>query len=207
MFSSFGALFISYVLSTHSSSFVTVRKSLRGKNASSQEEQEDEKAPTDEPPPSSPKASSSLSKGPAKLSTDRKRTKSASRANKDATSPGPKSQTPKGCVREEEPGKDKRSRADVKVVGKQRREVVGPESKRSRTQSPSVPADFKLPELNPDDPLGTEFVVPAYFCNLCSVFYQNNAEEPHCNSQTHLDNIEKHYRELEQKSLKAASCE
>ncbi|XP_041635455.1 uncharacterized protein LOC121504596 isoform X2 [Cheilinus undulatus] len=180
-----------------------VRKSLRGKNVGSKAEQEDKKAPTDEPPSSSPKASSSLSKGPSKLSTDRKlevqRPKSVRRANKD--------QTPKGCVKEEGPGKDKRSRADVKVVGKQRREVVGPESKRSRTQSPSVPADFKLPELKPDDPLGTEFVVPAYFCNLCSVFYQNNAEEPHCNSQTHLDNVEKHYRELEQKSLKAASCD
>ncbi|KAM6959898.1 matrin-3-like [Tautogolabrus adspersus] len=95
----------------------------------------------------------------------------------------------------------------MKVVSKKRRGAVGPEAKRSRSQSPSVPDDFKLPELKPDNPLGNQFVVPAYFCNLCSVFYQHESttEEPHCSSQTHLHNLQKHYEELQQKSAGSSS--
>ncbi|KAM6959800.1 uncharacterized protein LKV04_021450 [Tautogolabrus adspersus] len=98
--------------------------------------------------------------------------------------------------------KDEKSRTDSKDVSKKRRDADGPEAKRSRSQSPSVPADFKMPEFKPDNPLGKEFVVPGYFCSLCSVFYQHEstAKELHCSSQTHFNNLQKHYRELQQKA-------
>lgn len=40
------------------------------------------------------------------------------------------------------------------VVSKRKKELVGPEAKRSRSQSPCVAADFKLPPFNPSSPLG-----------------------------------------------------
>lgn len=40
------------------------------------------------------------------------------------------------------------------VVSKQRSELVGPEPKRSRSQSPCVAADFKMPTFKPNNPLG-----------------------------------------------------
>ncbi|XP_041634855.1 zinc finger protein 638-like [Cheilinus undulatus] len=58
-------------------------------------------------------------------------------------------------------------------------------------QLPSLPADYRLPELKPINPLCEEFVVPAYFCNLCFVYcHESNAKELHCSSQTHLDNLQ-----------------
>ncbi|KAM9836620.1 uncharacterized protein ACBR49_019064 [Aulostomus maculatus] len=86
--------------------------------------------------------------------------------------------------------------------GKRRSEPVGPEAKRSRSQSPCVAATFELPAFRPDNPLGQAFVVPksGFFCNLCSVFYLNEstAKEVHCSSQRHYDNLKKYYQKLQQ---------
>ncbi|XP_060887057.1 uncharacterized protein LOC132958324 isoform X2 [Labrus mixtus] len=174
-----------------------VSKSTGRKDATSGKEKEEKKA----------SSSSSMDKDSSKLSTDGtlnvQRTagmKTASKAESGSASVGLENKKLEGRLEEGE--KEGRSRADLKVVSKKRRDAVGPEAKRSRSQSPSVPADFKLPEFKTNNSLGNEFVVPAYFCNLCSVFYQHEsaAEGPHCSSQTHLNNLQKHYEELQQKS-------
>ncbi|XP_076743338.1 uncharacterized protein LOC106675267 [Maylandia zebra] len=101
------------------------------------------------------------------------------------------------------------SMADIKVVGKRRRELVGPEAKPSRSQSPCVVADFRLPQFNPNSPIGQEFVVPksGFFCNICSVFCLNEktAKELHCCSQKHYDNLQKYYEERRQRATKTLS--
>uniref|UniRef100_A0AAQ5YAE1 Matrin-type domain-containing protein n=1 Tax=Amphiprion ocellaris TaxID=80972 RepID=A0AAQ5YAE1_AMPOC len=60
---------------------------------------------------------------------------------------------------------------------KRRKQLIGPEAKKPRCQSP-----------------GVEFVVPksGFFCELCSVFYLNeiSAKETHCSSQRHYHNLE-----------------
>uniref|UniRef100_A0A3Q2ZMM6 Zinc finger protein 638-like n=1 Tax=Kryptolebias marmoratus TaxID=37003 RepID=A0A3Q2ZMM6_KRYMA len=80
------------------------------------------------------------------------------------------------------------------IVNKRKQELISPEAKRSRSQSPCVPMDFKLPPFNPKNPLGLEFVVPksGFFCNLCSIFYLNEstAKEIHCSSERHYDNLQ-----------------
>ncbi|XP_076019056.1 uncharacterized protein LOC143010565 [Genypterus blacodes] len=107
--------------------------------------------------------------------------------------------------REEEGG----SGAAVKVDGKRRTEAVGPEAKRARLWSPAGPADCKLPPFRPNNPLGLEFVVPkcGFFCNVCSEFYmaENITKELHCSSQSHYSHLEKHYKELKQRSPQSCS--
>ncbi|XP_060887811.1 uncharacterized protein LOC132958789 [Labrus mixtus] len=188
-----------------------VRKSTRGKNVVSHEE---EKEPSDDLPPASLEASSSMDKDASKLSNVGEQAvqkaaevEATTQADIDTASADPELQpedkTLEKCAEiSEEEEREEKSRTDIKDASKKRRDAVGPEAKRSRSQSPSVPADFKLLEFKPNNPLGKEFVVPGYFCKLCSVFYkhESTAKELHCSSQTHFNNLQKHYRELQQKA-------
>ncbi|AWO97354.1 putative zinc finger protein 638-like [Scophthalmus maximus] len=180
-----------------------VRKSTRGNRDGAKDEREDEResSGSDVPP----------LKDPSTLSSDGQREiqKSegggASQAHVDAASAGqdlrpehPESQSLERCMEEGEEEEEGWSRPDVKVVTKRKSELVGPEAKRSRSQSPCVAADLNLPPFSPNNPLGQEFVVPksGYFCNLCRVFYLNesSAKEDHCGSQRHYDNLQKYFQ-------------
>ncbi|XP_060888038.1 uncharacterized protein LOC132958976 isoform X2 [Labrus mixtus] len=177
-----------------------VRKSTRGKTVSTKEEL----------PPSSLDASFSSSL----LDKD-----SSNRSNdghvelqktEEAASTGPElllqNKSLEGCAVEEEGEEEDTewSRADIKALNKSRRELHGTEAKRSRSQSPSVPADFKLPDFKPNNPLGQDFIIlqSGFFCNICSVFYLNErtAKEKHCSSQKHYDNLQKHHQTNRQMS-------
>uniref|UniRef100_A0A3B3CX94 Matrin-type domain-containing protein n=1 Tax=Oryzias melastigma TaxID=30732 RepID=A0A3B3CX94_ORYME len=73
-------------------------------------------------------------------------------------------------------------------------DLIGPESKRARSESPTVSNKFLLPPYNPKSPIGQEHVVPksGFFCNICSIFYltEKAAKEVHCSSQRHYENLQ-----------------
>ncbi|KAM9335646.1 uncharacterized protein ABDE67_020650 [Symphorus nematophorus] len=186
-----------------------VRKSTRAKKVSTKDEreEEDKDEPADVLPPTSLIPSSSLDKDPSMLSSDGQsevqktevevEVEAASQADVDAASAGQELQP------EEE--REGRGRTDIKAVSKQRREPVGPEAKRSRSQSPRVSADFKLPPFKPNELLDEEILVPGFFCNICSDFCESTARELHCSSQRHYDNLQKHYQKLDQKPSRSST--
>ncbi|XP_061566723.1 uncharacterized protein LOC133420866 [Cololabis saira] len=104
-----------------------------------------------------------------------------------------------GCAEEEEAEGARSHGSDV-----QETELGEPEVKRSH-QSPAAATDLNLPPFNPRTPLGREFLVPrwGFFCKICSVPYLKDdaAEDRHCRSQEHQDNLQKYY----QKSSRTAT--
>ncbi|KAM9425247.1 uncharacterized protein KZ484_008237 isoform 2-T2 [Pholidichthys leucotaenia] len=101
------------------------------------------------------------------------------------------------------------SRADIKVVSKERRDSDGPEPKRSCSQLPSDMDDLDLPPYNPNNSIGQKYVVPkfGFFCNVCTMFYVNekNAKEAHCRTQKHYDNVQKYHQKLREQRSRTSS--
>ncbi|CAI5685601.1 zinc finger protein 638 [Oreochromis niloticus] len=190
-----------------------VRKSARGKPESTKDETEEEEKTEPLPPASvNPTLSQDRDSSVPPGDGQAERTEEEAATQPDAApAPAGPQQEPKCPDKETQEGEEKDgwSTADIKVVGKRRRELVGPEAKRSRSQSPCVVADFRLPQFNPNSPLGQEFVVPksGFFCNICSVFYLNEktAKELHCCSQKHYDNLQKYYEKRRQRASKTLS--
>ncbi|XP_026011507.1 zinc finger protein 638-like [Astatotilapia calliptera] len=191
-----------------------VRKSARGKPGSTKETEEEE---TTEPlPPASVNPTLSQDRDssapPGDGQAESQRTEEEAETQPDAAPASAGQQPEFKCPdKETEEGEEKDgwSTVGIKVVGKRRRELVGPEAKRSRSQSPCVVADFRLPQFNPNSPLGQEFVIQksGFFCNICSVFYLNEktAKELHCCSQKHYNNLQKYYEKRRQRASKTSS--
>ncbi|XP_056432138.1 uncharacterized protein LOC130370405 [Gadus chalcogrammus] len=94
-----------------------------------------------------------------------------------------------------------------KASSKARRVEEEAEPKRVRSHSPSVANDYTLPAFTPNNPLGSEHVVPGFYCNLCSVFYKNetSARTLHCSRLGHYNNLKKYYQGLQEEQSRSQS--
>ncbi|XP_030193484.1 uncharacterized protein LOC115529132 isoform X3 [Gadus morhua] len=94
-----------------------------------------------------------------------------------------------------------------KASSKARRVKEEAEPKRVRSYSPSVANDYTLPAFTPNNPLGSEHVVPGFYCNLCSVFYKNetSARTLHCSRLGHYNNLKKYYQGLQEEQSRSQS--
>ncbi|XP_059891898.1 uncharacterized protein znf638 isoform X2 [Gadus macrocephalus] len=94
-----------------------------------------------------------------------------------------------------------------KASSKARRLEEEAEPKRVRSHSPSVAHDYTLPAFTPNNPLGSEHVVPGFYCNLCSVFYKNetSARTLHCSRLGHYNNLKKYYQGLQEEQSRSQS--
>ncbi|CAL8383983.1 unnamed protein product, partial [Arctogadus glacialis] len=94
-----------------------------------------------------------------------------------------------------------------KASSKARREEEEAEPKRVRSRSPSVANNYTLPAFTPNNPLGSEHVVPGFYCNLCSVFYKNetSARTLHCSRLGHYNNLKKYYQGLQEEQSRSQS--
>ncbi|XP_056431160.1 uncharacterized protein LOC130369694 isoform X2 [Gadus chalcogrammus] len=106
----------------------------------------------------------------------------------------------------EETGSEE-TRLQRKSSSKVRREEEGVEPKRVRSHSPSVANDYTLPAFTPNNPLGSEHVVPGFYCNLCYVFYKNetSARKLHCSRLGHYNNLKKYYQGLQEEQSRSQS--
>ncbi|XP_014883354.1 uncharacterized protein LOC106944683 isoform X3 [Poecilia latipinna] len=179
-----------------------VRKSTRGKTVKEENHRQEEEENKSLPSASLDSSSTLDTSGPsgdAQCETQRTEEGKNTEAASTEHQPLPNDGLRLGC---EEAEKQEHRRADATAVDKRKRDLTGPEAKRSRSQSPSVSANLQLPPFNPRNPLGKEFVNPTsgFFCSLCSVFYLNEdtAKEVHCSSQEHYDNLKNYYQRLQQ---------
>ncbi|XP_030609082.1 uncharacterized protein LOC115796791 isoform X2 [Archocentrus centrarchus] len=165
-----------------------VRKSVSGKKGDTTHERQED-VEIEALPPASLQPSSSPDKKLTALSGDS--TPDIQKTEEEAAS-HPSVDTASAWKR---PTHEGWRRTGVKAIGKRRRELLKPEAKRPRSQSPCITDD-----LDADSSLGEEHMVPkmGLFCNLCSIFYldEQNAKDLHCRSQKHQENLKKHQQKL-----------